>query len=348
MPPIFDGHNDGSPALVMLEAIKSGDVQQCRRVIASDWCTPDTCCEIGSEKLSALHVAVIYGTIEIVNFFLDAGADIAVTTSSGQCPLHTAAAHDNAEMINLLVQRGVLVGAVDNGGNTPLHTAAIANNRRAIDELLTSNAVLDLANHMGQTPLILACGHHAKDAVQVLLNRGGNISARDRRHQLPLHHAVWTNDVPIARLLLAAGMSANATGVGARPILVGAAEKKNADMVELLLESNAKPDAVDPSTGQTALHRAAWADAFDVAQRLLTASVGNIDACDHNGDTPLHVAVRHGSVQATRLLTARGADKSLRNSDGHTAADVAAAVGLPGVGEYLEVAGQFGKEQVLV
>lgn len=41
----------------------------------------------------------------------------------------------------------------------------------------------------------------------------------------------------------------NVVGAGARPIIVGAAEKKNADMVDLLLEFNATPDAVDPSTG---------------------------------------------------------------------------------------------------
>lgn len=53
-------------------------------------------------------------------------------------------------------------------------------------------------------------------------------------------------------------------------------------------------------------------------------------------------------VLTPRGVVARRCDKSIRNRDGHTAADVAVAVGLSEVGEFLAVAGQFGKEQVLV
>lgn len=98
----------------------------------------------------------------------------------------------------------------DCNGNTALHTAAIADNKHAIEALLAGGADVEAANRLGHTPLISACVHGAKAAVHALLEHGGNVHARDRRQQLSLHHAVWANNVPVARLLLAAGLSVRA------------------------------------------------------------------------------------------------------------------------------------------
>lgn len=95
--------------------------------------------------------------------------------------------------------------------------------------------------------------------------------------------------------------------------------------ITTLLESGADPNARNAATGGTALHRAREAE---VARQLLDAGA-NPDAPDGLGRTPLMLRVRDGDRKTVRLLLQRGADPTLTDNAGDTAARIADMAGRP-------------------
>ena len=69
--------------------------------------------------------------------------------------------------------------------------------------------------------------------------------------------------------------------------------------------------------GSTALHVVCKYGNMRSMMRILDVGVGvgvNVNACDINGDTPLHVAVQNGLLEVVRVLIDKGADVNIRNT----------------------------------
>jgi ankyrin repeat protein len=61
--------------------------------------------------------------IAAIKLFLDAGADVNQSTTSGETPLHAAAARDGGQIVRYLVSRGANLDAKDKSGRTALDVA---------------------------------------------------------------------------------------------------------------------------------------------------------------------------------------------------------------------------------
>jgi len=72
---------------------------------------------------------------------------------------------------------------------------------------------------------------------------------------------------------------------------------------------------VEPSSGRTALHKAAFWGHVGTVCFLVNEAGLNVNALDYNGDTPLHDAVRFGHYQVAEILLAK-TDITIRNRDG--------------------------------
>ena len=71
----------------------------------------------------ALHKAIFYERTEVINYLLNAGADINALDARRWTPLHCAVYYQNFDAVKLLVNRGADIKAVNNFNQTPTKLA---------------------------------------------------------------------------------------------------------------------------------------------------------------------------------------------------------------------------------
>ncbi|QDZ18214.1 heme peroxidase [Chloropicon primus] len=74
---------------------------------------------------------------------------------------------------------------------------------------------------------------------------------------------------------------------------------------------------LEKSSGRSALHKAAfWGHEGTVCYLIHECGLEK-DLQDYNGDTPLHDAVRFGNTKVVEIMLSAGANKNIKNADGH-------------------------------
>jgi ankyrin repeat protein len=128
---------------------------------------------------------------------------------------------------------------------------------------------------------------------------------------LALIDAAWSDDVPRARRLIAAGADVNAQDETQQSAYLIATSEGYLDLLELTLDSGADVRSLDSFEG-TGLIRAAERGHADIVGRLLRTDI-DVDHVNNLGWTALHEAIVLGEgtttyVDTVRLLVAGGAD----------------------------------------
>jgi len=199
------------------------------------------------------------------------GVDAKSRQVDGTTALMWASYNDDADLVERLIKAGADVGAVNDYGASALQTAAVLADPRIIKDLLKAGANPDSPNPEGQTALMVVA-------------RSGNVQA--------------------AKLLLDAGATVDAReGWGDQTALMWAASESHPEMIKLLLEHHADPNA----------HGAIrdW-------QRRVTAE-GRPKNENHGGFTPLIYSARVGCIECAKVLLKGHADINLQDPDGETA-----------------------------
>jgi ankyrin repeat protein len=131
----------------------------------------------------------------------------------------------------------------------------------------------------------------------------------------------------------------NASGLS--PLIV-ACERNLPSIASLLIEHGADRQVQD-TRGRSTLAVAAFCGCVDVAEYLITISLSSsssssslLNATDHDGCTPLWLAVRTGNLAMTKLLVDAGADTTIGDRDSLTPLDVAVKFKKEKVVEYLK------------
>ena len=117
----------------------------------------------------------------------------------------------------------------------------------------------------------------------------------------------------------------------------------HSSVVQLLIQMGSNVNDIDPSTGNTPMHKAI----NDVCIEMLLANGGNINAENDEMNTSLHFACRRGDFKTVQLLVNNNAFINTRNVDGCT--PLAEAVRCaPMAQEQQESSGSALKEHVLI
>lgn len=174
-----------------------------------------------------LHKAAYAGASECLLLLLDAGVKD-VPDTDGVTALHKASFNGHAECIQLLLDKDAAeVSVADSNGSTALHKASYKGHWECVRVLLDKGADVAINDGAGHTALHLACDRNHADVARALAqSRVGvvDLETADGEMSTALHLAAGSGAVECVRVLLAAGVDAdarNAAGLTALDIARG-------------------------------------------------------------------------------------------------------------------------------
>ena len=195
----------------------------------------------------------------------------------------------------------------------------------ALLELL-DNPLLDLNQHSlcGLTALIQAIEYLNDDKLpERLIEKGADVNLADNKtKKTPLHHAMILCDLDLIELLLEKGANPNAKDCEMITPLHLACRNGDNKIVKLLIKHGADLVAQDQKIGSEyePIFWAYEANNMGVVETLIKAGV-KLDVKNELGKTPLHLSCEQMDTKTIKLLLEKGADANAENCDGYSPFD---------------------------
>jgi ankyrin repeat protein len=226
-----------------------------------------------------------------------------------------------------LLDYGASVNARDRFGARPLSHAARFGHLGMVDLLLTRGAPLDARNLAGATALFFAVEGNHIPVAQRLIERGADVNLAGRSGVTPVAAAAYRGNNTLVEELLTHGADERAPDETGKPPIVYAAAGARFDVVTRLLARKIDVNARYPNDLTLLMwasgpdEKASEIQAIKVVSYLLDEGA-HIDDRDARGRTALMIAAEGGRAEIANLLLARGADPSLKDKAGKSAADL--------------------------
>lgn len=204
--------------------------------------------------------------------------------------LRSAALYDRLELITYFRDKGYSGNIVDGNGFTILTDVVTYDNVDALQLLIDYGANPDGDGESDSySPLIVACGDGYIDMARCLLENGAS------PYFWPLFDSIYMADFDMVKLLVEYGADINAVKEDKECSILGIAVLNSSTIFSFLIEQGGNVDFCDPLTGRSLLATTA----------------------------------KYAYVENARILIEAGADTSIRDKDGKTAYDYAAASEYP-------------------
>ena len=227
-----------------------------------------------------LHCAAMRGHLDMCILLLSKVAYANALDANQMTPLHWAVKSNHVKIVDRLLAEGADPIIYDRFGQLPMHYAAEGGQLEVLEQLYTEQHDLERRTKLGETPLHLACSKNHLSVVKALLQRGVEVNpwtttlspkppsrnvfskslwkeTTDSSHvppSTPLHYACSAGHYDCTEQLLKFGAWINAPQEDGRTPLMLSVESGNHQLVSLLLESGAQPNAATSGLCLTALH----------------------------------------------------------------------------------------------
>ena len=316
-----DTYND--PSLMQCSVKDQAEMCRAKLEAGSD---PNSCNKMGQ---TALHVAAIWGSMEVGQLLLEAGAEIeARNQMGGITPLMCAAQRDQTEFAEMLVERGANPMTTDDSGRVAfmfaendelrellggpsgrLSAAVKRGNQAEVQEIARLNPELvECTDGEGNTPIVVAIEYEQYDIARWLANHPAAkryINEHGSEGGCPLHLAVRAEESELVNDLLKAGADPNVKSIRTNEYTRG-----NYDMI-------------DPETGEkravSSEHRTALFECVESGHtalaKALIESGCDVDSTDGDGCTALFAAIEEEETEMIELLLSSGASPDIGNAD---------------------------------
>lgn len=159
-------------------------------------------------------------------------------------------------------------------------------------------------------------------AVPALMDAGESPNAENADGRSALMLAAAAGDLPTVTTLVLAGALLDAHDHYGMTALMSAVVMRRLEITQLLLDAGAEPNAREMG-GRTALMFAAATDHAQIVECLVVAGAELDAMCGPRSRTALMIAAEGAREKALRVLLAHGADPSIRDVDGKSAANLA-------------------------
>jgi ankyrin repeat protein len=263
----------------------------------------------------ALHFLIQrrdYDEEELVQLFLNSGADVNTLGGKYSTPLGASIVEGEPGLFEDLLKRGADPNLWwEKSGVSPLWLACSVGKADYVQQLIEHGANVHFCLPKKGTPLQAAARNGSQEIIQMLLDAGADINGQTVGvYGTALNVAVFSNNRVTVDFLLSRG--ADITRVGGRyhSVLQVAALKADINLFRFLLKKGGKVNVVG-GQHRTPLQAACSAGRAKVAKILLLAGADpNIEGGVHG--TALQAACANGKLILVRLLLSYGADPKLR------------------------------------
>ncbi|MGR3973326.1 MAG: tetratricopeptide repeat protein [Candidatus Rhabdochlamydia sp.] len=272
---------------------------------------------LDENQKSPLYLAAVSGHLEIISCLLKAKASFRFLQKTHL--LHVVAFYGHTAVMQELLaspQVHLLLNEKDRQGRTPLHQALIGGPHfLVVSLLLKARAAAHDPDHQGYTPLHYASQKGCLQSVNLLLEQEPLAPKGKHRDELPLDLNFILNLFPRSHLLSKrvdlkgvtlwpeSNNPIDALTLSKRTPLYLSAMQGHGEIIGSLLKAGASPLFV-AHLKQSLLHVIACYGHHELLAQLLTDPKIKhlIHHQDQQGNTPLHLAVKHGRGDCVKQL----------------------------------------------
>lgn len=192
----------------------------------------------------------------------------------GQTILHALARRGNLDIINYFIEKGADAKIIDNEGNTALMIASSGKNSELVKLLLSKTNNINIVNNKGESALTKAVATGTPEIVTLLIENGAKTNLTDKEgNNLAAH---WFNSfkpkdeafLKKHEILSKNGVDFKAKQHQGSTLLHLAVDKGNIELVNKAIELGIDVNAQDED-GNTALHKAALIAKDDIVLKAL-------------------------------------------------------------------------------
>ncbi|KAK4664037.1 uncharacterized protein QC763_500600 [Podospora pseudopauciseta] len=292
-----------------------------------------------------LHHAAAEGWLEDLRIIMKLShsrraQECLVLDSRGRTPLWFAAKSGSLQVVEFLVQTGADFNRHSRDNEKPTVLWAAANNAATAEYLLRSGADPNQPNNDGYTLLHRACWSGNTILAELLLRHKADATVRDKDGMQPLHYASREGHEALVKMLLqSSGIDINCVdNTGTTPLML-AADQGHDFIIKLLISYTPAADFKHKDVFGCDAFYIACARGHILCAAYLLGCGADINTRNAKDNTPLHAAVKVGMKDMVGWLLRMGADKGVMSKQPFDGMDVK--------GTPLEIAKSEGLDEIV-